>query len=231
MSDLVKSAFSGDKAKNYDKDRAHGAIVKEALHYLMRAVFGEMPENARFLCVGAGTGDELFALAEMYPKAHFTVVEPSEDMMVVCREKAEKREVADRCHFHCGYLASLEAKSLHHGATSILVSHFLTDERERKAFFRSIADQLVDGGVLVNVDLSTDISAPTFAGLYEAWGRMLHGTDMPEEMAEGFLKAIGRDVAVSPADTIEKIMEGAGFSAPISFFQSLLMRGWFTFKQ
>ena len=224
---VIQMAFAGDHAKNYDSARKRMAPIKEALHLCMKAVLAEVPQDGRFLLVGAGTGDELFALAAMFPQARFTVVEPSADMMSVCREKAEARHVASRCDFHTGFIDSLEDKGPYDAATSILVSQFCVERRDRIAFFREIAERLKVGGTLVTADLSAALESDKFTQMWPVWAAFQHGADMPEGMAEKFLAAVGQHLAVATEEEMEVLLAESGFGAPVRSFQTLMIHDWF----
>ena len=51
------------------------------MHFLIGLVLKELPTDARILCVGVGTGAEIFSLAEEYPEWTFVGVDPSADML------------------------------------------------------------------------------------------------------------------------------------------------------
>ena len=91
----------------YDERFAAIAPMRDTLHLLTRAILGDLPADARILCVGAGTGLELLDLARAFPRWRFTAVEPATPMLNRCREKAAEAGVASRCTFHEGYLDSL----------------------------------------------------------------------------------------------------------------------------
>lgn len=180
-----------------------------------------LPEDARVLIVGAGTGSELLYLAQAHPYWTFTVVEPSSDMMSICRTNARSACVESRCTFHEGYVDSLPESADFDGATCLLVSYFILDAGEREAIFSSIGSRLRDGGHLVNAELSPAVSDPEFATLRDAWVA-LHvraGIGMRPDY-------LGRDVVVETPADIEAMLERAGFSAPTLFFRALLIAAW-----
>lgn len=91
--------FDQKRASSYDKQFAKLAPLRDALHLLIRMV-SELPADARILCVGAGTGAELIALAQAFPQWRFTAVEPAAPMLNICRQRAEEYDIASRCTFH-----------------------------------------------------------------------------------------------------------------------------------
>ena len=163
-------------------------------------------------------------LAPLHPTWRFTLVDPSEAMLDVARAHALREGFADRCSFHPGLLATLPPEP-HAAATSLLVSHFLTDEGARRSYFREIAQRLEVGGVLVNADLCADREAETFPGLMELWLRMLDHSGVAASRG-AFPAAFGRDVAVHGPDQVAAFIAEAGFTSPIPCFQAVLMRGW-----
>ncbi|HVK93778.1 MAG TPA: class I SAM-dependent methyltransferase [Noviherbaspirillum sp.] len=215
--------FNQHQASSYDERWINLAPLKEALHLCLKALFSELPADSRVLCVGAGTGAELISLAQAYPEWNFTVVEPSLDMMNICRQRAESHGIAPRCSFHQGYVNTLPGTDLFNAATSILVSHFIVDTQERMAFFSEIAKRLRPGGYLINADLASDMSSPEYKSLIDAW-IVLHqyaGITLNVDY-------LGRDVALLPTKDIQSILVSSGLSNPVLFYQNLLIHAWYS---
>ena len=218
--------FGQERATTYDQAQARVAPIMDALRLLVCLSFSDLPPEARILCVGVGTGAELFALAAAYPRWSFTAVEPAAPMLETCLHKAAELGVADRCKFHLGYLDSLEDAGPFDAATCLLVSHFLTDRKERIAFFGQIATRLRPGGLLASADLAADLDSPAFATLLPIWRKMLIHSGQPVEVVESYLAALRGGVAVLPPPEVASIIEAGGFREVTAFFQSLLIHGW-----
>src|SRR5688572_5614107 len=137
----LKTTFD-QQASGYDKQWAKLAPIRDGLHFLLEAVFADLPVDARILCVGVGTGAELTYLARRFTQWRFTVVEPSGGMLDVCRYRAGEGGYASRCYFHEGYLDSLPKEGVHNAATCFLVSQFILEQQARSEFFRAIANRL-----------------------------------------------------------------------------------------
>src|SRR5688500_734973 len=103
--DELRAAFD-QQAAGYDKQWAKLAPIRDGLHFLLDSLFSQLPDDARILCVGVGTGAELAHLAKKRPGWSFTAVEPSGPMLGVCRRRAEQEGFSSRCTFHEGYLGS-----------------------------------------------------------------------------------------------------------------------------
>ena len=86
---------------------------------------------------------------------------------------------------------------------------------------------MLPGAPLVSADIASDMSGPSYEPLLEIWLRALAYADMPPEKVEEFRSAFGTKVAVLPPADVADLIASAGFEAPVQFFQSLLMHGWF----
>lgn len=219
--------FNRDFASNYDKRFAKLAPMRDALHLSIELVLSELPDDARILCVGVGTGLELIALVQTFPQWKFTAVEPAAPMLDICRQKAEEYGIASRCTFHEGFLDSLPASEAFHAATCLLVSHFFIEQEERRNFFRQIVARLFPDGYLVSSDLAADMASSAYQSLLEVWVRMLRYSETPAEESEKFLASYGRDVAILPPPEVAAIIASSGFDTPVLFFQTLLIHAWY----
>jgi len=220
--------FDEQNAASYDDRFAPIAAIRDALHLQIRAILSPLPANANILCVGAGTGAELLPLATHFPGWRFTAVEPSAPMMALCRRRATEHGFADRCLFHPGYLASLPASEPFHAATSLLVSHFITDPAARLDYFRQIAARLHPQGWLVSADLSGDQTTAEPARLQDVWFRLMKFTGQTDEKRAATIAAWRKDVAFLSLPQLEALISTAGFEPPTLFHQALLIRAWFT---
>jgi len=223
----LKALFD-QQAAGYDKQWARMAPIREGLHFLLEAVFADLPADARVLCVGAGTGAELAFLARIFPRWRFTAVEPSGAMLDVCRQRATAEGYASRCYFHEGYLDSLPIEELHDGATCFLVSQFILSQAARSEFFRTIANRLQPGGVLASSDLASDVGSKGYQALLGVWFKVMAAGGIQPDGVERMRAAYAKDVAVLPPAVIASIIESAGFEAPVQFFQSGLIHAWFS---
>ncbi len=221
------SIFNQERASSFDKQHAKMAPIRDALHFLMRMMLAELPADARILCVGAGTGAELIALATAFPRWRFTAVEPAAPMLDICRRRAEECGIASRCTFHEGYLETLPGSEPFDAATSIMVSQFFMRAEQRRDFFHEIAARLRPGGYLVSSDLASDISSSVYKGLFEVWLRTLKYSDLPAAEIDKFRTSFGRDIAVLPP---REIIASSGFATPVLFFQTVLIHAWYAIK-
>jgi tRNA (cmo5U34)-methyltransferase len=227
MSSQIPTSFlEKDQAESYDERFAGLQPLRDALHLVTAAALWELPPDARILCVGAGTGAEVLALASRFPRWHFTAVEPSAAMLEVCRRKATEAGMADRCEFHAGYLDSLPQGPPFDAATSILVSQFVLDPERRRGFFREIATRLSAGGLLVSADLSADLASEEYDRLFDVWRKLFGICGFTPEQIANVRVAYGRDVAVTSPHAVAGLIESGGFEPPLAILQTVLIRAW-----
>ena len=226
-SDEIKATFD-QQAPAYDDRWAKTAPIRDALYFLLQAVFADLPADARILCVGSGTGEEIDWFANRFPQWTFVAVEPSGVMLEVSRAKAEKGGYASRCRFHEGYLESLPEHDAFDAATCFLVSQFILDPQERSDFFASIGARLRPGGLLASSDLASDVASSGFEALLDVWLKMMQVAGIPAAGLEQMRAAYARDVGVLPPARIASIIRAGGFDEPVMFYQSGLIHAWFS---
>ena len=214
-------------ASGYDSKLARMAPINDGLYFLLESVLAGLPQDARILCVGVGTGAELTHLAGVFPEWRFTAVEPSGAMLDACRKRVDEVGLTSRCTFHEGYLESLPLEEMHDAATCFLVSQFILDRRARSDFFRQIAGRLVPGGILTNADLSADVQSADYDGLLAIWQRVMATSAVSAEALDRMKSGYAKDVAILPSEAVASIIESGGFDKPVQFFQAGLMAAWF----
>lgn len=226
-SDEIKAIFD-QQASAYDERWAKTAPIRDALYFLLDAVFTGLRADARILCIGVGTGEEIGYLASRYPRWTFTLVEPSGAMLEVCRGKAAQGGFAARCQFHEGYLESLPAQEAFDAATCFLVSQFILEQEARADFFRGIGARLRPGGVLASSDLASDVATSEYDALLKAWLDMMLAAGIPAAGLEQMREAYARDVAILPPARVASLIGSAGFDTPVLFYQAGLIHAWFS---
>lgn len=226
-SDEIKAIFD-QQAASYDERWAKTSPIRDALYFLLEAVFADLPADARILCVGAGTGEEIDWLAKRRPGWTFTAVEPSGAMLEACRAKAEKGGYDSRCAFHEGYLETLPGQGAFDGATCFLVSQFILDPQARSDFFAAIGARLRQGGTLASADLASDVESSEYEALLQVWLGMMLAAGIPAAGLEQMRAAYARDVAILPPAEVASIIRAGGFDEPVLFHQAGLIRAWFS---
>lgn len=218
--------FDREKAAGYDERTGRLAPIADGLHFLVQLVLCDLPPDARVLCVGAGTGAEILALAAAKPGWTFVGVDPSAAMLEVCRERLAQAGFLDRCKLVHGHLQDVAASRNFEAALSLLVAHFL-DLPTRRELLRGMAGRLKDGGCLVTAEISGDLDAADFAPMLANWEQVqkLMGAT-PESLAD-LPRQLREVLTVLPHDETERMLRECGIAQPVRFFQAFLIAGWY----
>lgn len=226
MSDQSQEFFGKEQAESYDKRWEKLRPIMSALHLLMKSELQGLADNSKILCVGAGTGEEILALAATFPQWQFTAVDTSASMLDVCRRKVDVAGHSSRCDFHLGGVESLPSDKLYDAATTLLVSQFFIDSGKRAAFFQEINSRLKSGGTLISADLASPVAQWRTDLFTEWWVKMQIYSGLTEEQSKMSMSAWGKAVSVSEPDAIEAIIKTAGFKDPVIFYQALFIHAW-----
>jgi len=218
--------FGKAHAVNYDKSAQGLAAIKDAIHLVAKIALFDLPDDSNILCVGAGTGAELIALAQSNPGWTFTALDSSEAMLSVCREKIDKAGLSARCDFHHGYIDSLPDGKTYHAATSILVSQFLISQEDRVAFFQKITRHLLPGGYLINADLARPTDDDRYEALMASWVKMQRYNGLSDAQAQASTSLWDTYVSVLEPCQVEKILVAGGFENPLLVFQTFFIHAW-----
>lgn len=218
--------FNKEHSRTYDEKNRKLAPISDGMHFLIRLLLQGLSPKARVLCVGVGTGAEVLSLAAAHPEWRFLGLDPSADMLDVCRERLASAGVLERCELVHGYIQDLPPTEPFDAALSVLVGHFV-GRADRPGFYQQIASRLRPGGVFVNTEVSFDLDAPEFPSMFKSWEQvqLLTGAT-PESLAA--LRAGLRDVlAVLPPAEVEGLLRQGGIPLPIRFFQAFMITGWY----
>ncbi|MEM6337717.1 MAG: class I SAM-dependent methyltransferase [Bacteroidota bacterium] len=225
--------FDADRAAAYDNRISRLAPGYETLHDQVVCLLGSMlgdqglSDGAHVLSVGAGTGAELIRLGREHPSWRFTAVDPSEEMLALCRVGVQEAGLSERVTYLHGPAQALDPSSSFDAATSILVAHFIQDPDDRAAYFGRIAEVLSPGAPFILADLH-QTTAGTFDALFDAWRRHLIWSGAPASKTETAFEDIRRGIHFATEAELAKTLTDAGFEPPTRFFQSYLWAGWYT---
>jgi tRNA (cmo5U34)-methyltransferase len=222
--------FDQKAAEKYDARFRKIHAINDNLHLLISLVLKGLPADASVLCVGIGTGADILGLADAFPGWRFTGVDPSEHMLAVCRARIREHSLTFRCELVHGYLADIPEEPRFDAVLCLLVTHFVKDTGARREMFRGMASRLKPGGYLINSEISADISSPEFQDMTDKWAAMHRFTGASDQQLEGMVRALREHVAVETPSVIEGYLTGGGLALPVQFFQSLLIRAWYSRK-
>ncbi|MCF8479147.1 MAG: methyltransferase [Rhodospirillum sp.] len=230
--------FDSKRALAYDDTVARAIPGYATLHDVIAAVTASLlPQEARILVVGAGTGAEILRLGGHHPGWSFLGLDPAEDMLTVARERLALAEggLIDRVDLMAGTLEDLsrDPPPPFDAALCVLVSHFLPDTAEGKAaLLAGMAALVKPGAPLILADfLPPESPLPGAALMEAAWVAWQRDRGIPEDaIARGLAHARDKTHPVGP-ERLGTLLDGAGFSAPQRLFQALHVHGWLSFRK
>lgn len=230
MNKPQSSFFSKEAAQQYDERNSKLSRISEGLHFLTSLLLQDLDARSRILCVGVGTGAEILSLARTFPEWTFMALDPSLDMLNVCRERIKTAGLENRCDFFHGYIQDLPFENEYDAALSILVAHFIKYE-DRLSFFQHMTKHLHSGGRVINAEISFDLESEEFPSMLKGWEQVqsLMGAT-PESLAT--LPMQLRDVlTVLPPEETENLLKQSGIEFPMRFYQALMISAWFGKKK
>jgi len=227
---IVAAFFNESFSKGYDERAQRTGAINDNLHFMIRLILQDLPDDARILCVGVGTGMEIVRLAQLFPRWRFTGVDPSESMLAVCRERLQEAGIGQRCELIHGYLADIGTTPAFDAVLCLLVAHFLRDGAERQALFEGMAQRLKPNGYLINAEISFDLDSPEFDDIVGKWSAMHRVAGASDESLTGLSRQLREVIGVLPPASTEALLRNSGLPLPIQFFQSLLIRAWYSRK-
>jgi tRNA (cmo5U34)-methyltransferase len=228
--DAKLDAFGEDRARGYDDQNRYLRPITASLHYLIEILLSGAGPRSKILCVGAGTGAEIIALATAFPESTFVAVDPSAAMLEVCRDRLQDLGLADRCHLIPGLVHEAPATEDFDAAICLLVLHHAS-ETERRDIISGVASRLRPGGHFITSELSHDLSSPTADDALEMWESLSRRGGIPEAAFEHPPAMHEEKLPILAPSEVEGLLQDHGFTAPIQFFQAFLIRAWYTRKK
>lgn len=226
MSKPTTDFFNKEAAQRYDERNSKLSRISDCLHFLTGLALKDLPAQARILCVGVGTGAEILSLAQTFPGWTFVGLDPSQNMLDVCRERMNDAGLGDRCEFVHGFIQDLPSQKPFDAAVSILVAHFIKLD-ERLAYFQNITQHLRSGGYLVNAEISFDLNSPQFPTMLKGWEQVQTMMGATPESLATLPKQLREMLTVLPPEKTEALLRQSGISQPVSFFRAMMICGWF----
>lgn len=221
--------FTKEAAQGYDERNKRLAPIADNMHFLIRMVLQDLPVQARMLCIGVGTGAEILSLAEAHPEWTFVGVDPSASMLEVCRERLKKAGVIDRCALINGYVQDAPKEEKYDAALSVLVGHFVK-RQDRVDYYRQMMERLKPGGYLINTEISFDLDSPEFPSMLKNWERVQAMMGATPESLASLPKQLREMLTVLPPAETDSLLQQAGATQPVRFFQSMMIHGWYSRK-
>ena len=155
---MAKDFHSAIVVAGYDSHIRKLIPGYELVHQHINAILSShLPETARILIVGCGTGYELQYLLQQHPQWQFTAIDPSLNMLQQAEKNIQSVTGYERVRFiqadthQFAQQAKLENLQFD-AALAILVAHFVP-VAEKPLFFQDIYQTLKPAAILLSYDL------------------------------------------------------------------------------
>lgn len=172
----IKEKFD-DISEKYDKQRRKFIPCFDDFYGVTVSVASVNVENPDILDIGAGTGLLSAFLMEKYPQASFTLIDISEKMLDVAKERFRNNSnvkyiVADysKYPFTEKYDIVMSALSIHH-----------LEDKEKKEIYRKSYSLLKQNGIFINADQVYGETPFIEALNKETWRQYIEESGLPEE--------------------------------------------------
>ncbi len=224
---MAKDFNNPDVVEGYDDHIRKLIPGYEMIHLQVHALLKTyVPQRAKILVVGCGTGYELKYLAEQFPEWSFTAIDPAPNMIEKSQQYIEKSGLSNQIQFVGGDTSVLSSsREFFDVALAILVSHFVPISQKGQ-FFKDIENSLSKTGLCLSYEL-TQISNPQ---QLETLKILALKTGLSEKQAEIMANRIDQDFALITADEMKHLYRQAGFASVDTFAQVLNYYGFIGFK-
>lgn len=225
----AESFFSSELARRYDERNSQLGELSAGMHFAIRLVLDDLPSDARILCIGVGTGAEILSLARSHADWRFVGVDPSAEMLAVCREKLTSAGLLDRCELITGYIDDVPADKGFDAIVTVMVAHFISRD-DRPNFYRNVYDRLRSSGYFVSTEISADLEAADFPPMLRDWARIQALMGATTEALRNLPMILRNELSLLSPEATEQLLQETGFNPPIQFFQTFLVHGWYATK-
>lgn len=190
-----------------------------------RAQLGD--KAASLLVVGVGGGNELSAWGPSNPNWTFTGVDPSEEMIMIAKDKAVQLGLESRVKFIQGTIDDLPlSDSGFDAASCILVLHFIDGVQEKLKLLGAIKNKLKPGAPFVLVSAYGNRYDEELHDRLNVWKSFwldagFESSQVDEMINKGIMK-----ISFIPENQIIRLLAEAGFTKITRFYSAGLFAGW-----
>ena len=223
--------FNDDLATEYEKGIRRTLPSYDAMLRLTQTFFqSALPDEAQFLVVGAGSGNEILQLAEQKPHWSFVGVDPAEAMLHFAKERLNT--LPNNITLLHGTLLDTKLPITQFDAAScLLVLHFIESYEEKLTTLKAIARHLKPGAPFVLVSKYGQLGSTETELQFDLWrAYWLQHTKLTSEQVADMEQSVRALSYMSEKDILTLLQE-AGFSQPSRFFATTLFGGWICRKQ
>ncbi|MBN3793059.1 class I SAM-dependent methyltransferase [Burkholderia sp. Ac-20353] len=249
--------FDPARANEYAEQSRIALAGYDACHELTACMLASTigARDAQVLVAGAGgTGQEILVCAALEPDWRFTAVDPSAPMLALARANVEAAGFGTRTRFVEGEVDTLPLEAATRsspdarsngqqddgssapqdarfdGATLIGVLHHLPGDDAKAALLHAIARRLKPGAPLVVAgNYRRYADHPRLLDAWQQRWRMKGAT--PDAVREKLAKILQGADPPATEEAVHRLLDDAGFDAPLRFFASLFWGAWIAVRR
>ncbi|MCH4824395.1 class I SAM-dependent methyltransferase [Gramella lutea] len=157
-------------SKNYTSD-----MIRCVPHYMemVESFVNFLPEEFKpnsILDLGCGNGNITAQIVLSFPKATYTLLDASKDMIDLCRKQFQAFDIK----YANTYFNDFQFQKDHYDLIVAGFSLHHCDNDERQELFKKIYSSLKDGGIFSYSDLMISKNNPEHPGLLQEWGNFVN---------------------------------------------------------
>ena len=219
--------FDGDYGRQYrQRIRLSIPAYDAVLEIGSAALAAGAPAARSALIIGPGAGEELPGLLQAMPLARFTLLEPSEQMALFCRQRIEALQAESRCTLK---QTSLKASGLAQERFDAVVCHHvlhLFPPVQQQQELELLLDCLSPGGSLVISSYSEPSDESDHQQLVAVAMARLRMLGMDETTLEWFLSGRNKVVFSLAEELLHQQAQAKGCQPPQLLLRAMLNRLW-----
>ena len=166
-------------AQKYDNQRRYfipcfDDFYKSSIYY--------RDDFKRVVDLGAGTGLLTKEMYELYPNAHYVLIDISKDMLKIAEERFKGLNNFEYMEYN--YMENIPVKNCDLICSALSIHHLENSEKDN--LYKNIYKKLSDGGCFINLDQFVG-TTETINNLYNKWWNnyINHSGITPEDKAAG----------------------------------------------
>ena len=222
--------FDGDYGRHYRQSSQNSIPGHDVLHEIaIAAVNATSAMASRVLVVGPGPGDELIPLLNSCPEAEVTVIEPSAQMLELCKRSVAAHAGAQRCSFQQSSLVDALLTGLQPNGFDLVVCHnviHLVAPAEQAVMLQQLRDLTARGGHLLVSSYSEAEAPETVDVVLNIARQRLITRGMSSDRIDQLLASRNSVVFSLDARRLTEVVSQQGWPEPVQLYQGLFARLW-----
>ncbi len=194
-------------AKNYDSQRRQLIPCFADYYHLPLAMLDYEGESPAILDIGSGTGLYASLLYEKYPRANFTLIDLSEKMLSVAKERFAGLDNFE--YIVEDYTAYAFDKKFDIIISALSIHHL--DAHGKKNLYANCHRWLNNKGIFLNADMALSPFPETEKKLYDIWGTFIKNSGLSDDEIQQGYERVKFDNPSTMDDQLSWLRE-AGFS-------------------